>query len=326
MKITEFAEYIWSDKQSRYLLIRDKSINWTESVAYCKGASAQQTNLANSQTAFYNTMTQDYNTQFANQNAILGTLTQSLSPIIAAGPNQMGYNNAELTNLNSQALQGTGQSYANASQALKENQAASGGGNSYLPSGVQSQQQAGLASAAANQESNQMLGIQQAGYQQGNSMYESAIGQLGGVAGMYNANGTASSANSAGGQADTEANAVNTSNQQFSNDIMGLATGGLGAAGSALSGALGKGGALGCWIAAELFGGWEDSRTIAVRTWLDKEFSKRWYGRLFLRWYSRYGENMSKRVHNNQAARRAFLRLFEWFLEQATKAEEGVCP
>ena len=226
--------YIWSERQQRYLLLKWSSSKWTE-VVLCKGASSQQQNLAASQTAFYNTMTQDYSTQFANQNAILGTLTQSLNPIIAAGPNQMGFNNAELTNLNSQALQGTGQSYANASQALKENQAASGGGNSYLPSGVQSQQQAGLASAAANQESNQMLGIQQAGYAQGNSMYESAVGQLGGVAGMYNANGTASSANSAAGAADSEANAVQAANQQGLNNLTGLASGAMGAAGDALS-------------------------------------------------------------------------------------------
>lgn len=311
------ATYVWSEYQQRYLLLKWASINRTE-VAFCKGASAQQTNLANSQTAFYNTMTQDYNTQFANQNAILGTLTQSLSPIIAAGPNQMGYNNAELTNLNSQALQGTGQSYANASQALKENQAASGGGNSYLPSGVQSQQQAGLASAAANQESNQMLGIQQAGYQQGNNMYESAVGQLGGVAGMYNANQTAGSANSAAGEANTEANAVNTANQQGLNNLMGLATGAMGGAGAAIGGIY-------CWIAAELFGGWEDKRTITVRKWLSEEFSKHWYGSLFNRWYSKNGQKMAKRIQRNRPMRWVFWKLFEWFLGQAEKVEEGVC-
>ena len=307
--------YIWSERQQRYLLLKWSSSKWTE-VVLCKGASSQQQNLAASQTAFYNTMTQDYSTQFANQNAILGTLTQSLNPIIAAGPNQMGFNNAELTNLNSQALQGTGQSYANASQALKENQAASGGGNSYLPSGVQSQQQAGLASAAANQESNQMLGIQQAGYAQGNSMYESAVGQLGGVANMYNANGTASSANSAGGAADSEANAVQTANQQGLNNLMGLASGAMGGAGAAIGGIY-------CWIAAELFGGWEDKRTITVRKWLSEEFSKHWYGSLFNRWYSKNGQKMAKRIQRNRPMRWVFRKLFEWFLEQA---KEGVCP
>ena len=228
------ATYVWSEYQQRYLLLKWKSINWMGNVALMKGATSQQKDLAASQAAFYNTMTQDYSTQFANQNAILGTLTQSLNPIIAAGPNQMGFNNAELTNLNSQALQGTGQSYANASKALKENQASSGGGNSYLPSGVQSQQQSSLASAAANQESSQLLGIQQAGYQQGANQYQSAIGQLGGVAGMYNPNGAASGANSAGGAADTEANAIQQADQQGWNNLSGIASGAMGAAGTAL--------------------------------------------------------------------------------------------
>jgi hypothetical protein len=240
MKITEFAEYIWSDRQARYILLRDKSSNWTGKVSLLKGASQQQEDLAASQAAFYNTMTADYNTTFASNQAILGNLTSALTPIMNAGPNQMGFNTAELNNLNSQALQGTGQSYANASQALREQQSATGGGNMYLPSGVQSQQEAGLASAAANQESNQLLGIQQAGYQQGYSMYNNAVSGLGGVANGYNPTNYSNSANSAAQGADTEANAVQAANQEGMNNLMGLATGAMGGAGTALGGWLGK--------------------------------------------------------------------------------------
>lgn len=238
MKFAEFAEYVWSDLQERYILVREKSINWTKTVAQCKGASSEQEELAKSQANFYSVMTQDYQQQFASQNAILNTLTTALNPIVAAGPNQRGYNDAERNNLNSQALQGTGQSYANASQALKEQQAATGGGNTYLPSGVQTQQQAGLASSAANLESNQLLGIQQADYTQGHSDYENAISQLGGVAGQYNPTGYSNSANSAGSNADTEANAVQAANAQGMNNLMGMATGAIGAAGTAYGGYL----------------------------------------------------------------------------------------
>jgi hypothetical protein len=216
MWITQKAEFIWSDKQSKYLLVKRKSIFWTGPILLCKGASSQQTSLADSQQNFYNTLSSDYSTQFANQNSILSTLKNSLNPIISAGPNQFGYNAAETNNLNSQAIQGTGQQYANASKSLRANQAAQGGGNSLLPSGVSSQQQAGLASSAANQASGQLLGIQQSGYQQGHNDYESAIGQLGGVAGMYNPNGTASAANSAGSTANSEANAVSQANNAAS--------------------------------------------------------------------------------------------------------------
>ena len=204
--------------------------------ALAKGASSQQTDLANSQQTFYNTMTQDYNTQFSNQNAILSTLKNSLNPIIAAGPNQFGYNTAETNTLDSQAIQGTGQQYANAAKSLRANQAAEGGGNALLPSGAASQQQSNLASSAANQASNQLLGIQQSGYQQGYNTYESAVGQLGGVAGMYNPSGVASSANSAGSTANSEANTVAQANNAASpwNVVGGL----LGGAASTIAGGL----------------------------------------------------------------------------------------
>lgn len=251
MRINLAVQYQWSERQDRYIVVRRKSINWTNSVDLCKGASAQQSQLADSQQSFYNTLSNDYNTQFSQQNAILGTLQNSLNPIIQAGPNQFGYNTSEVNTLNSQAIQGTGQQYANASQALKANQAAEGGGNIPLPSGVQSQQQAGLASSAANQASNQLLGIQNAGYEQGHQQYESAIGQLGGVAGMYNPNGVAGAANQGGGVANSEANTVTQLNNAASPwNLVGGILGGAASAGlDALTGGLGGG------LAGSLLGG-----------------------------------------------------------------------
>lgn len=318
MKIIEFAEYIWSDKQSRYILLKEKSINWTGRVALAKGASSTQEQLQASQAAFYNTITQDYNTQFGKQSAILGTLTSALAPALAAGPNQMGYSSAQLQNLNSQAVQGTGQNYAAASKALREQQASTGGGNVAIGSGVQSQQQAQLASSAANMASGEEMGIQSAGYAQGQSNYNNALSGMAGVAGMYNPTGYSNSANSAGQGADTEANAVQQANQEGMNDLMGLATGAMGGLGSVFEGK--------CWIAAEIFGGWKDPRTILVRKWLDKEFSKHWYGRQFNRWYSRHGRKVAKQIKTNRLERWAFQKLFEWFLSQASGEKEGVCP
>ena len=236
MRISSKREYLWSSFQDRYILLRDLSEKWTGPVAFAKGASSQQTALADSQTAFYNQMTSDYSQQFANQSAILGTLQNTLNPIIAAGPNQFGFNTAETNNLNSQAIQGTGQQYNNAQKALGAEQAAQGGGNSYLPSGAQAAQQAGVASAYANQASNQLLGIQQAGYQQGYNQYQSAIGQLGGVAAQYNPTGYASSANSAGSTANSEANAVAQANNAAS--PWNLVGGILGGVASGLTGGL----------------------------------------------------------------------------------------
>ncbi len=236
MDISVKRDYLWSDTQNRYIIVRDVRRPFFGQIALAKGASAQQTDLANSQQNFYNQLSSNYSQQFASQNAILGTLQNSLNPIVQAGPNQYGFSAAETNNLNSQALQGTGQQYANASKALGQQQAAQGGGNSYLPTGAQAQQQAGLASNYANQASNQLMGVKQAGYQQGYNQYESAVGQLGGVAGMYNPNGVASGANSAGGVANSEANQVAQLNNEASpwNLVGGL----LGGAASTVAGGL----------------------------------------------------------------------------------------
>ena len=231
MDISVIREHLWSDTQQRYIIVRDVRRPFFGQLAFAKGASAQQTDLANSQQNFYNQLSSNYAQQFQNQNAILGTLQNSLNPIVQAGPNQYGFSTAETNNLNSQALQGTGQQYANASKALGQQQAAQGGGNSYLPTGAQAQQQSSLAAGAANQASNQLMGVKQAGYQQGYNQYQSAIGQLGGVAGMYSPTSYAGAATGAGSAAANTANQVNQENNAASpwnlvGGILGGAVGG----------------------------------------------------------------------------------------------------
>jgi hypothetical protein len=216
MRIITKASYVWSDRQGRHILVSQKSINWTGRVEFAKGASSQMTNLANSQANFTNQLMADFGTQFANQNNILSTLNKSLSPIVNAGPNQFGFSGAEVNALNSQALQGGAQSYANASRALKESQAAQGGGNTLLPSGVANQQQAALGAAEANNQSNALLGIQQEGYATGRQQYNNAIGQLGGVASQYNPAGFAGQATGAGSSAFNSATQVQQMNNAAS--------------------------------------------------------------------------------------------------------------
>ena len=73
--------------------------------------------------------------------------------------------------------------------------------------------------------------------------------------------------------------------------------------GSSFAGALGSGvgtiasagiqGAIGCWIAARIFGGWDDPRTKLVRLWLSEEFSRSWYGSLIWKSYQRWGKKIA---------------------------------
>lgn len=241
MHISVRKEFIWSDSQDRYILIRDVRRPFFGQVAWAKGASSQQQQISDAQQNFYNTLSANYNQQFASQNAILKTLQNSLNPIVQAGPNQFGFSNAEVNNLNSQALQGTGQQYRNAARSLGEQQAAQGGGNSYLPTGAQAQQQAALAASGANQASNQLLDIQQKGYDIGRSQYNAAISQLGGVAGQYNPTGYAGEATGAGTAAANEANQVAQLNNEASpwNLVGGILGGAAGAGLNAFTGGLG---------------------------------------------------------------------------------------
>jgi hypothetical protein len=180
-------------------------------VAWC-GPSAQQQQIAAQQQQFYTTMTQDYATQFAGQQNILKSLQNSFDPVLQAGINQYGFSAPETAALQSQATQGTAAQYANASRALNEGIAARGG-TSFIPSGGVQQMQASVANAAAAQESNQLLGIQQAGYAQGTQNYLAAANALGNAAGMMNPTGYATAANNSGNAAYSSAYA----NQQMQN-------------------------------------------------------------------------------------------------------------
>jgi hypothetical protein len=73
-------------------------------------------------------MQSNYATRFADQQQVLDRLNQSLSPIVAAGPNQQGFSPKELANLNTQAINTTGAAARNATQAAQTSLAGCGGG------------------------------------------------------------------------------------------------------------------------------------------------------------------------------------------------------
>jgi hypothetical protein len=315
MRIITSATYVWSDKQSRPLLVSESSIIWTGPVCLAKGASAAQNELAGQQSQFYQTMTQDYNQQFANQNSILNSLTKSLSPAISAGVNQFGYSGAEVSNLNAQAIQGTGQEYAKAAKSLRQNQAARGGGMQFLPSGANEQINAELGSAAANQASSELSGIQQKGYAAGRENYNNAVGQLGSAAAMYNPTGYSNSATGAGSAAESTMNQIQQENQAADpfNAILGAAGG---VASSYLRG--------NCWVAAELYGGWKDHRTITLRRYIFGDLSKTFFGNIFAKLYHRFGQRVAKHIKTHPISRWFAQKIFDRLLLAATNKDKQV--
>ena len=92
--------------------------------------------------------------------------------------------------------------------------------------------------------------------------------------------------------------------------------------GSSAASTLGKVAAVGaagavCWIAAELYGGWLDQRTIDVRAWLFGPFRDRWYGRVITNLYYWCGEWLAGKVRKYHLLRRLFLPIFNVALKKA---------
>ena len=165
-----------------------------------KGATAAQNQIAGSQQNFMSSLQNDFGTAFSGQQNIISGLTKSLNTTLQAGPSQFGFSQPELTALNTTATTQNAQNYQNARAAAGAAAAATGGA-AILPNGSQGQTQAEIASNAANQQSNAILGIQEAGYKQGNANYNESVSGLQGAASLENPNGLAGSANTAGGEA-----------------------------------------------------------------------------------------------------------------------------
>ena len=240
MRVITKAVYTWSPRQKRYILLYEKSSITRTEVALCKGATAAQNQAQDAELAAQTTYMNDVNTQFAANQSILSSLKSTFDKVVAAGSNQQGYNAQEMNALNSSVIQNTGQQYANAKKSLAENQAAQGGGNSMLPSGVASQQEATLGSAAANQAQSGLTQNLQASYNQGYQNYNNALSGELSVAGQQNATGMANAATGMSNAANSEANAVQSADQEETNNIMGLATGAMSGAASVLSAGMGK--------------------------------------------------------------------------------------
>lgn len=68
-----------------------------------------------------------------------------------------------------------------------------------------------------------------------------------------------------------------------------------------------------CWVAAELYGGWEAPEVHAIRAWL----ARTWYMRAFREFYRQYGERWARLIAHRPLARRLTRVLFDTFLRRA---------
>jgi len=176
-----------------------------------KASTAAQNQIAGGQQNFMGDLQKDFGTAFSGQQNIISGLQKSLTSTLNAGPSQFGFSQPELSALDTLATTQNAQNYQNAKSAAGAAAAATGG-SAILPNGSQGQTQAEIASNAANQQSNAILGIQEAGYKQGNANYNEAVSGLQGAASLENPNGLAGSANNAGSEAFGSATTIQKTN------------------------------------------------------------------------------------------------------------------
>ncbi len=206
----------------------------------CGGPSQTQLDLQSEEANFYKTQVKAYNNAYSNFSGIQDKLNAQFAPIIAKGPDQFGYSDAEFQNLVSGATEQTAQGYAHAKQALQQNAAAQGGGmsNINMTSGGQAQRDAELAATGEAALGAEKLGITQSGYAKGYDEWQRAVGGEENLAAGWNPNAFSGSAVGAGNSANDMANTITQQQNSIWTSVMG-ALGGV--AGQAAGGwALGK--------------------------------------------------------------------------------------
>ena len=198
------------------------------------GPSPQQTADINAQAQvgqntanFFNQWTQNANTVFGENQALFNQVTGSLSPTLAAGPNQQGFSPEELAAMNTQAINTTGAAAKNAEQRLGNTIAGEGGG-AIAPgqSGAANQLEASLASNEAGQLANTQNEITQQNYAQGQKNYSQALSGLEGEQQLENPNQYAQQATTLGQNAFSDYGQMASTQAQLSaSKIAGIAGG-----------------------------------------------------------------------------------------------------
>lgn len=235
MKIYTHVAYQWNGTQ--YVEIEnDFGIYDDRSIALCCGPSAGQTTALNQQTQLTQQIMQQGQQVFGSSSQVFSDLVSTLAPTVAAGPNQEGFSQAELSNLQSQAITNGGNAYKNAKAATGDAISAEGGGNTGLTSGANIGIQENLASSAAENTANELGQINEANYATGRQNYDTAISDLAQTPNVFNSATSLDNAgtNSAEGEANT-ANQIATQNNSWMQAVTG-ALGGV--AGSVVTGGM----------------------------------------------------------------------------------------
>lgn len=253
----------------------------TGPVELTKGESKTQMNLNN----------QVAQNQLAMQQKYLGGYQDYVDKILSGGGYLPGVKEA----LNSQAISSVPQQYKQiAKQLATQNLRTGAAGGGSLPGGGGYARNFGDLYSQEEQTKANLLNQITAGGQQNVAQAEGGILNAAGI--------TSNTGSSALGGAVSAANEANKSSGLLGTIIGG----GLGVLGSYV-------GKPGCWVAAELYGGWFSLETCSIRNWIWST----WWMKPFALFYMRFGQRWAEWIKRNASARRMTKKLFDMFLRYA---------
>lgn len=204
----------------------------------CSEADPTEQALRDSQAAFTTTMQSAFSKTFASNQAILGSLTNDLTKVIA---NPQGYTPAEMTALRTGATDTVAQATKNATIAAGNYAASHGGAD--LGSGVTAQIEGGIQTSGMQQTAQEQNQITIANAERQQQNYWNAISGLTQVGAAYNPTGYANAETNSANATTNASNAVTQEQQAGWQNAFGVVSGvaGLASAAAGVAGGFGGG-------------------------------------------------------------------------------------
>jgi hypothetical protein len=269
-----------------------------------RGQSTQTFNTASNENA-----TDFSNAQkaFGSTEDAVGNYNNQLAKFVSGNPYTKGGEYDQTINT---GLANTSDAGANSLAGALQSQALRTGQNSAADAAT-------VASSAA--ENTRSLMAAEAGAQQQRIAGEAGYNQqaLQATAEPITANQSLYSTSTGAGDSalSTEEGAAKT--PSFWDEVGNTVAGELGRVGYSPGG--GGGVSVGCWIAVELYGGWDDYRVKLLRAWIWGPFSSTWWGGFWAGMYSQYGLRASGWVRRSRIVRKVFKLIFDRALVRAER-------
>jgi hypothetical protein len=267
------------------------------------GDTAGQTNALQNDQAFSAMMKNNYATDFSENQALMNNLTGNLGSIIAAGPGQQGFTPQELAAQNSQAINAAAAGNQKAQVAIGEN-AAKGSATPGIESGITQAERSAAATTEDTGLANTEANITNANYATGRQNYWNAVGEQEKAPGAFEEPST-EAANAVTGANKVTGEQANANEQNsMGTQLLGLGEGLASNAATAFAG--------GCWVAAEVFDGWDDPRVSEARNFIFNVWAKESFiGSLVAKLYLKIGKHFAKIVRQHAGLRRLLKPIFE---------------